>query len=133
MRTKHPDKKSAFSLLSASENQMKFTLTISSTNDSAFTIIRNIYECFQMIGKAVLLSEGKVSEDYIESLEAIKSLQVETKRPIQAIDNLRKIRHGINYYGYTPKKEEADDAILLAKEIFKDILNKTKDKINSQS
>lgn len=131
MRIKHPDKKSALSLLSASEKQIKFTLTMRSTDDSAFTIIRNIYECFQMIGKAILLAEGKVSEDHIESINAVESLNVKTKRPIQAIDNLRKIRHGINYYGYVPKKEEADDSILLANEIFDDLLNAAKNKINS--
>lgn len=131
MRIKSPDKESALSLLSASEKQMRFTLTMQSTNESAFAIIRNVYECFQMIGKAVLLSEGKISEDHIESIKAIESLQAKTKRPIQTIDNLRKIRHGINYYGYTPKKEEGDDAILLAKEIFKEILDKAKNKINS--
>ena len=130
MRIKFPDKKSALSLLSASEKQMKFTLTMRSTNESAFAIIRNIYECFQMIGKAVLLSEGKISEDHLESLKAIESMEAKTKRPIQAIDNLRKIRHGINYYGYIPKKEEADDAILLAKEIFKEVLDKAKNRVS---
>src|SRR3989338_5186238 len=100
MRIKFPDKKSALSLLSASEKQMKFTLTMRSTNESAFAIIRNIYECFQMIGKAVLLSEGKISDDHLESLKAIESLQAKTKRPIQTIDNLRKIRHGINYQSF---------------------------------
>lgn len=131
MRIKQPDKQSALSLLSASEKQMKFTLTMHSTDESAFAIIRNIYECFQMIGKAILLSEGKISEDHIESLRAIESLQVKTKRPIQAIDNLRKIRHGINYYGYVPKKEEADDAISLAKEIFNDLMGAARKKISS--
>jgi hypothetical protein len=129
MRIKQPDKKNALSLLSASEKQMKFTLTISSTNESAFTIIRNIYECFQMIGKAVLLAEGKVSEDHIESLKAIESLGVKTLRPIQSIDNLRKIRHGINYYGYNPNKIESDDAITLAKEIFESVVKSAKAKI----
>ena len=131
MRIKQPDKKSALSLLLASEKQMKFTLTMLSTNESAFTLIRNIYECFQMIGKAVLLAEGKISEDHIEAVKAIETLDVKTKRPVQAIDNLRKLRHGINYYGYTPKKEEADDAIALAKEIFNDLLNASKTKVNS--
>jgi len=131
MRIKQPDKKSALSLLEASEKQMKFTLTIQSTNESAFAIIRNIYECFQMIGKAILLSEGKISEDHIESLKAIESLQVKTTRPIQNIDNLRKLRHGINYYGYSPNKEEADEAISFSKEIFKDVLNGARNRLNS--
>ena len=130
MRIKFPDKKSALSLLSASENQMKFTFTIEPTDASAFTIIRNIYECFQMIGKAILLAEGKESEDHIESLKAIESLNVQTSRPLKVIENLRKIRHGINYYGYAPKKEEADDAIAFAKAVFNDILNASKNKIN---
>jgi hypothetical protein len=131
MRIKQPDKKSALSLLSASEKQMKYTLTMPSTNESAFAIIRNIYECFQMIGKAILLAEGKVSEDHIESLKAIENLGVKTNRPIQAIDNLRKIRHGINYYGYAPSKIEADDAISLAKDIFDDLLKTARNKVNS--
>ena len=129
MRIKAPDKKSAESLLVASENQMKYTLTINSTDTSAFTIIRNIYECFQMIGKALLLAEGKVSEDHIESLNAIESLNVPLSRPLKIIDNLRKTRHGINYYGYTPKKEEADEAIEFSKDVFQKILLAAKQRI----
>lgn len=130
MRIKSPDKKSALSLLEASEKQMRFTLLIPSTNESAFTIIRNVYECFQMIGKGILLAEGKVSEDHVESLKAIESLNVKTTRSIQTIDNLRKLRHGINYYGYNPNKQESDDAINLANEIFYPILKSARNKIN---
>jgi len=128
MRTKAPDKKSAVSLLIASENQMKYTLTITSTDLSAFTIIRNVYECFQMIGKAILLTEGKISEDHIESLKAIESLNLKLSRPLKIIDNLRQARHGINYYGYVPKKEEADEAIIFAKDVFNEILKAAKEK-----
>jgi len=130
MRIKSPDKNSALSLLSAAENQMKYTQTIVSTDSSAFTIIRNIYECFQMIGKAVLISEGKISEDHIESLKAIESLNVKLNRPLQIIDNLRKARHGINYYGYVPKKQEADDAIQFVNDVFEKILLAARNKIN---
>lgn len=129
MRIKAPDKKAALSLLLASENQMKYTLTIQSTDLSAFTIIRNIYECFQMIGKAILLSEGKVSEDHVESLKAIEGLGLKLKRPIQIIDNLRRTRHGINYYGYVPKKEESYEAIIFAKDVYFEILEASKQKV----
>ena len=130
MRIKSPDKKNAWSLLTASKNQMDFTLTIHSTNESSFTIIRNIYECFQMLGKSILLSEGKISEDHLESIKAIESLKVKTTRPLKIIDNLRKLRHGINYYGYNPNKEEADDAIIFAKEVFNKLYSAVKEKIN---
>lgn len=129
MRIKAPDKKSALSLLTASENQMEYTLTIQSTDSSAFTIIRNIYECFQMIGKSVLLAEGKVSEDHVESLNAIESLNMSLSRPLKIIDNLRQARHGINYYGYVPSKQEADDAVVFAKDVFYEILKAAKEKI----
>lgn len=122
MRLKHPDKKNALSLLNASEKQMKYTLSLSLTDESAFTIIRNIYECFRMIGEAILLAEGKVSQDHVQSLEKLEELKVQTTRPIRIIDSLRKMRHGINYYGYTPTKAEADYAVLFAKECFLPIL-----------
>lgn len=129
MRIKSPDKKSALSLLIASGSQMRFTLNLESSDESAFTIIRNVYECFQMIGKSILLAEGKVSEDHIESLRAIESLGVNTSRPLRIIDNLRKLRHGINYYGYKPKKEEADEAIDFAKAVFGPLMNAARNRV----
>ena len=66
MREKHPDKKNAQSILDASERQMKYTLTLAPTDESAFNIIRNIYECFRMIGDALLVSMGKKTEDHIK-------------------------------------------------------------------
>ena len=107
---KLPDKERAKSLIQNSIKDLKYTLTLNISEESANTIVRNIYESFRMLGEAILLKKGI--------------------RPIQAIDNLRKIRHGINYYGYIPKKEEADDAILLAKEIFKEVLDKAKNRVS---
>jgi len=118
MRFIRPDKNNAWSIILASKKQMKYTLTIVPTEDSAFSIIRNIYECFRMLGDAILISEGKKSEDHIEQLKALENVKVQTSRPVKLIDNMRKMRHGINYYGYIPSKAEAEDAVSFANSCY---------------
>ena len=76
-----------------------------------------------------MVSIGKKSEDHIEQIKALDNLNVETGRPIKLIDNLRRMRHNINYYGYSPKKIEAEDVISLAKTCFYQLLSKAKEEI----
>ena len=118
IRFKHHDPKNAESILNASIKQMNYTLTLEITNDSSFNIIRNIYECFRMLGDVLLVSKGRVSEDHIEQIKALENLQVKLERPIKIVDNLRKMRHNINYYGYNPEKIEAEDAVNFSKSCF---------------
>lgn len=88
------------------------------TEESAFNIIRNVYECFRMLGDARLVSKGFVLEDHREQIRELESIPVKTQRPIKLIDTLRKLRHSINYYGYVPSKTEAQDALSIAKACF---------------
>ena len=92
-------------------------------------IIRNIYECFRMLGDSLLVSQGRLSEEHVEQIKALESLKIQTERPIKLVDNLRRMRHNINYYGYTPKKIESDDAILFAKLCFEPLLKAVKEEI----
>lgn len=126
IRIKHPDKKNALSILNAAEREMQFTLKILVTDESAFNIIRNIYECFRMIGDARMVLKGKVSQDHIEQIRELDSVIAITKRPIKLIDTLRKLRHNINYYGYIPSKAEAEDAISISHACFYPLLNSIK-------
>jgi hypothetical protein len=80
-----------------------------------------------MIGDAILISSGKKSEDHIEQIKILERLGVKTERPIKLVDNLRRMRHNINYYGYSPKKIEAEDVISLAKSCFHQLLSKAKE------
>lgn len=121
-RFKHPDKKNALSILQAAEREMEYTLKLQVTDESAFNIIRNVYECFRMLGDASLVSKGIVSQDHVEQIKEIEHMPVQTERPIMLIDTLRKLRHNINYYGYIPSKIEAEDAISIAKACFNSIL-----------
>jgi len=126
-RIKHEDYEKALSIISAAERELKFTLKQDVSDESAFNIIRNIYECFRMLGDALMVSKGLVSIDHIEQINELVSLPVQTKRPVKLVDNLRKLRNNINYRGYIPNKAEAEDAISLAHACFYPLLNKIKE------
>ena len=130
-RIKHFDKKNALSMITAAEREMQFTLKQIVTEESSFNIIRNIYECFRMLGDAKLISKGIVSKDHIDQIKELERINVETTRPIKLIDSLRKLRHNINYYGYLPNKSEAEDAISIAKSCFYQLLNAIKKDIQA--
>ena len=126
MIIKHNDKKNAESIIEASMRQMKYTLTLEIKEESAFNIIRNIYECFRMLGDALLLHQGRFSEDHIEQIKALEGLEIKLKRPIKIVDSLRRMRHNINYYGYNPEKIEAEDAVDFAKSCFYPLFDEVK-------
>ena len=118
MRYKKPDRKNALSIIEAAQREMTFTLSLKPTEESAPTIARNIYECFRMLGDALLVIDGIESEDHRMPINELLKLKVKTKRPTYLIDNLRRLRHNINYYGYRPNVLEAEDAVSIAKNCF---------------
>ena len=117
------------SIIEAAEKDMRFTLSLEPNEESSSTIARNIYECFRMLGDALLISKGIESEDHISPIKELLRIKVETKRPINLIDNLRRLKHNINYYGYKPKITEVEDVISTAKNIFHPLLNAVKKKL----
>ena len=120
---KHPDKKNALSIINAAERELNYTLKLQITDESAFNIIRNIYECFRMLGDARLVSKGIVSRDHLEPIKELEAINAKTERPIKLVESLRKLRQNINYYGYVPTKIEAEDAISIAKTCFYPLLH----------
>ena len=128
-RYKVPDKKNALSIIEASKRDINFTLTLKQTEESGATIVRNIYECFRMLGDALLVAKGIKSQDHIEPIKELLKLEVKTSRPIYLIDNLRKLRHNINYYGYSPKLIEVEDSVSIAKNCFEPLLEAVKKEI----
>ncbi|MBI1972828.1 glutamate--tRNA ligase [Candidatus Woesearchaeota archaeon] len=133
MHIKHPDKKNALSIIEASEKELMYTLKLPVIDESAFNIIRNIYECFRMLGDARMISKGFVSQDHIEQIKELETIPVQTERPIKLINTLRRIRHNINYYGYIPTKAEAEDAISIAKACFYPLLEALKKELKSSN
>ena len=130
-RRRIPDKKKALSLLEASKKDMQFTLTIKPSKASSATIVRNIYENFRMIGEAILVFKGIEHQDHDMPIKELLSLNADTKRPINLIENLRTIRHNINYRGYLPTLSEAQDAISIAEACFDPVLEEAHRIINA--
>lgn len=118
-------------MLEEAERQLAFTLALQLSEDSAFTVVRNVYECFRMLGDALLVSKGLDTKDHIEPIKALLNLKVNTKRPINAIDNLRRLRHNINYYGYHPTVAEAVDTIDIANTCFKPLAEAVRKELNA--
>jgi hypothetical protein len=123
---KRPDKKNALSIVEASEREMEYTMKLLVSKDSAFNIIRNIYECFRMLGDARLVSKGLESKGHDEQIKELSLVPAITERPIKVIDTLKRIRNNINYYGYIPSEAEAEDAISIAKACFYQLSRKIK-------
>lgn len=131
-RVKHQDKKNALSIVNAAEKEMQFTLKQTVNEESAFNIIRNIYECFRMLGDAQLVSKGIVSHNHEEQIKELESVQAKTERPIKLVNSLRKLNYNINYYGYIPTKAEAEDAFSIAHSCFNPILKEIKKELERE-
>ena len=108
---------------------MDYTLTLNVNDMSAITVLRNIYECFRMLGDALLVIKGVSSADHLLPIKEISHLQIDSKRPIALIDNLRRLRHNMNHYGYNPSIAEANDSVSLANECFYTAYEKIKQDI----
>jgi len=130
LRIKRPDKKNALSIVLSAENDMKFTLTLPVNELSSSTIVRNIYESFRKLGDALLINRGVSSENHVEPINEILKLDVKTSRPINLLDNLRRLRHNINYYGYKPNELEVLDVISLANDLFGPLFLIVREKIS---
>ena len=129
IRRKVPDYKNALSIIQAAERDIKFTLTLKPTEEAGSTIVRNIYESFRMLGDALLVAKGIKSEDHIMPIRELLQLKVNTLMPLQLIDNLRRLRHNINYYGYKPTLMEVNEVISIAKAMFDPIFKEVNKKI----
>ena len=129
MRYKRPDAKNAISIIESAKKNMDYTLTLEINEMSAATITRNIYECFRMLGDAILVNKGISAEDHVLPLKEVSNLNLDSKRPIATVENLRILRHNINYYGYNPSIAEVNDSISIAKECFYKAYEKIKKEI----
>ena len=131
IREKRPDYRNALSMVEAANREMQFTLKMPVNLEFASTIIRNIYENFRMLGDALLVSKGKIITDHVECINELTKLNAKTPRPLGILDNLRTLRHNINYYGYMPSLKEVKDAISIVKSCFDVLYNKVKKEVLS--
>jgi uncharacterized protein (UPF0332 family) len=105
-------------MILAAKKKMDFTLNLEVNENSGSTIVPNVYECFRILGDAILISKGIKSDDHLLPIKEIAKLQINSLRPISIVENLRSLRHKINYYGPDPTNAEVQDSISFAKECF---------------
>lgn len=132
MRIKRPDNKNALSLIESAKKDMVYTLSLEINEQSASTIIRNIYESFRKLGDALLISKGIESQDHVAPIKELMTIKVNTTRPLNLLDNMRRLRHNVNYYGYNPKIIEVVNAVSLANELFEPLIKEIEKKINNK-
>lgn len=125
------DKKKAKSLITAAHRDNTFTQTLPITEHSAATIIRNLYECFRMLGEARLALAGIKSSDHSTQIRELLRMKVHTTRPLQAIETLKTLRHRINYDGYAPTTAQAENAKDLSKACFDACYRAVQEEINT--
>lgn len=118
-----PDPLRAQSLISASEQNLVYTRSLTITTLATPTIIRNVYESFRMLGQALLYLRGTPSRHHTIQIAIITEQPIATDRPLRSIERLRTLRHAINYQGYLPNEEEARDALSIADDLFEPLVD----------
>jgi len=117
-RARQPDIAKAMSMAEAAAKDMAFVLSLPVTEAAGPTIVRGVYENFRLLGDALLVAKGIQTVEHTEMIGALMQLRVKTSRPLRVLDNLRKLRHDVNYRGYRPTLDEIEDAIAIAKSLF---------------
>lgn len=133
MRKKISDAKKALSLVGSASRDMKYTLALEINFESSNTVIRNVYECFRMLGEALLAKKGFESTSHSEPINELTLLKVKSPRPLNILENLRSLRRNVNYYGYNSTPEDAKQAADFAKSCFNLIKNKVLEEIRSKN
>lgn len=119
-----PDKRKAESFVLMAKRDLETVFQMTQFKYYNNLVIRNIYECFRMLGEALLLSKGIKSSDHILPINELISFSEKSGRNLIILDTLRRLRHNINYYAYSAKQEEALEAIRIAKDNFNFLADK---------
>jgi uncharacterized protein (UPF0332 family) len=119
-----PDKRKAEGFVLMAKSDLNIALQLSKFPGSENLIIRNIYECFRMLGEAILFSKGMKSSDHVLPINEVISFAEKQGINMKILDSLRRLRHNINYYAYAATKKEAEEVVKVAKENFNFLADK---------
>jgi hypothetical protein len=116
-------------MINAAMAEVEFLKKLPARPEAASTIIRGIYENFRMLGDALLRAQGLEATDHKPMVDALIKLPAKTKRPLQVLDNLRTLRHNINYKGYRPTEDDLRDALSILEACWDAVLAEVKKKV----
>ncbi|HLC84977.1 MAG TPA: hypothetical protein VJH22_04245 [Candidatus Nanoarchaeia archaeon] len=138
MRVRAPDPSHARSLVEASKQEMAFLETLPKKIDAGSTLIRGIYENFRRLGMALLLLDGITTQNHETAIKRLIDLpKMNTTRPLRTLDQLRKLRHDINYQGYQPTQADLNEAVSIKnacwKPLYEEVSKRVSDSIKNQA
>lgn len=117
VKKKSKDLVRAKSLLDEAEKRKKFVERISLSDKDANYIIENIYDVIRQLIEAKLSLEGYKSYSHEATVSYLKKLDFSDNQ-IRFLDELRKIRNGIKYYGKKSDKGYTKKVLDFMKEIY---------------
>jgi len=124
-----PDKSKAKGFVLRAEKDMKIILEMSKINGSTNLIIRDIYECFRMLGEALLILRGIKSEGHVLPINELIKFSETEGHNLRMLDSLRRLRHNINYYAYSATQSEGEEVLRIANKYFNILADKILEKI----
>lgn len=117
-------------MIEAAEREMTYVLKQGMNPEAAATLVRAMYECFRMIGDALLLARGYEAKDHHVMIDEVLHLDVTTPQPIIILDRLRRTRMKINYEGYFPTAAELDDFHNFTRACWQPVLTAAKKRLS---
>lgn len=127
-----PDKMKAKGFVLRAEKDMKVVLEMSRVKGSTNLIIRDIYECFRMLGEALLILKGIKSEGHILPINELIKFSETRGHNLRVLDSLRRLRHNINYYAYSATESEGEEVLHIANKYFNILSHKILKKIEEK-
>jgi uncharacterized protein (UPF0332 family) len=97
----------ARALIKSSEKGEKYIKKLKIDNESAEYVVSLVYDIIRELIEAKLLINGYKSYSHEATILFLKRFKEFNEQEIIFLDNLRKIRNGIKYYGKEANKEDA--------------------------
>jgi len=119
------------SILISAETNAAVTLKIPLNDDSASIIYRELYECIRQLGDAMLWINGYEPLNHEVSLDAIRSLDIKNKMPLNHLSRFKAIRNDINYRGFRASLAQAREIMDFWKKCGPEILEKIRKEIKN--
>lgn len=107
IRKKEPDFNLANALKKSAEKNLIFVRKLEISDENAEQIINNCYDIMRELIEVNLASEGYKSYSHEAVIIYLKKFNNFNENEIDFLDDLRKTRNRIKYYGKESNKEEA--------------------------
>lgn len=111
VRLQEKNKILASALIKSSEKGLRFIKKLEINEENSEHIVADIYDIIRELIEAKLALEGYKSYSHEANILFLKKFKQFNESEINFIDNLRKLRNGIKYYGKEASPEDAEKTL----------------------